>query len=270
VLDGRGNVLRHVGTQNAATHSDGDDDAPKAAITNVAGFNRVAWDLTGEPPVPWYRAPGWNRGPNSGAALLPGRYAVRLTVDEREFRQSITVEPDPRTPRSAAELAAHVAYQTQLYAAFSRIDVALNALDNIQLELPARIGELEKRPGAQALRSSAQAALAAANADAATLSSHPQNGQDNDFLRDLLRERLQSLINSTTPSSPTAEQTRAANEVFGEIDTALAAHERFMSAQVAPLQTALRVANLPPLDLDARPALPPPGVRHDEYGSRDQ
>jgi photosystem II stability/assembly factor-like uncharacterized protein len=271
ILDAHGAPLRHVGKADPdATQSDDDDAAKKNDITNVAGFNRVAWDLTTEPPVPWYRAPNWNRGPTSGASLLPGTYVARLTVDGREFRQTITVASDPRAQQSTEQRNAHVAYETQLYDALSRIDVALNALDNVQLQVPRRIDALAKMPARRSLLAGARATLDAANALAATLSSHPQNGQDNDFLRDLLRERVQSLMNSTTLQSPTAEQSRATSEVLREVDAALATHERLMKDQIVPLQTALQAAKLAPLDLEARPLPPTPGARRDEHGSREE
>jgi len=266
-LDARGALVRHIGLLDAAP-ADDEDGPAKAGVTNVPGFNRVAWDLTAEPPVPWRRAPSWNRGPKHGAMLLPGTYALRLTVDGREFRQSLAIEPDPRAERSAAQLGAHAAYETKLNDTLSRIDTALNALDNIQLELPQRIQALAKMPNTGPVLTASQTSLDAANRLAATLSSHPENGQDNDFLRDLLRERVQSLLNGTTILSPTAEQTRESSALEGETDLVLADHQRFMNAQIAPLQLALKAAGLAPIDLEALPAKPVPGGRRDEHGSR--
>ncbi len=271
VLDSAGDVVRHVGTPDLARSHDGDSDSEhKNEITNVAGYNRVPWDLTGEPPVPWFRAPSWNRGPSSGASLLPGTYVVRLTVDGHEDRQKLVIASDPRAQQTATERAAHVAYDKGLLGALSRIDVALNVLDNVQLELPNRIALLTKMPAARSLLASARATLDLANTEAAALSSHPQNGQDDDFLRDVLRERVLTLMNVTSTLSPTAEQTRESAAILAEVDVALAAHERLMSERIAPLQTALANAKLVPLDLDARPAAPTPGERRDEHGSRDQ
>ena len=271
VLDSSGNVIRHVGIPDPAGARDEDPDAAhKNDVGNVAGYNRVPWDLTGEPPVPWFRAPSWNRGPSNGASLLPGTYAVRLTVDGRQDRQNVTILADPRAERTAAQRAAHVAYDAALYEALSRIDVALNVLDNVALQLPGRIDSLAKLPGAQALLADARATLEEANGEATALSSHPQNAQDDDFLRDVLRERVLSLMNVTSTLSPTAEQTRESAALLRDVDVVLAAHERLLRERIAPLQTALAAAKLTPLDLAARPAPPAPGERRDEHGSREQ
>jgi hypothetical protein len=271
VLDASGTLVRHVGiaTDGEASDGDGDGDGAKGLATNVAGFNRVAWDLSGEPPVPWRRAPNWNRGYKSGPDLLPGGYRVRLTVDGHVFEQPLVIAADPRAQQTNAQRIAHVAYETQLAHALSRIDTALNMLDNVQLQLPARIEALAKMPGAATLLSDSRASLATANAEAATLSSHPQNGQDNDFLRDLLRERVQSFLNATSTLAPTAEQTRASDELMREIDVALAEHDRFVAARIVPLQANLRAAGLAPLALDARPPKESAAER-DEHGSKDQ
>lgn len=272
IIDIRGRVVRHLGPVDAASDKDDDDDdgdaAPKNAVGNAAGFNRIAWDATGEPPTPWRRAPEWNHGPRRGPSLMPGTYAARLNVDGREFRQPIVIAPDPRARQTDSELGANVAFLGRLYDAIDRVDRALNQLDNLQLQLQQRV-ELLATSRSQTLLTSARDALAATNAEAALLSSHPLNGQDDDFSRDLLRERLLTLLDVTSTLSPTAEQTRTAGEIVRELDVALASHERFMHERIAPLQAALQAAKLAPLDLDARPAKPPSGERRDEHGSRD-
>lgn len=266
VIDARGTLVRRLnGDASGATAS---DDSTTTAATNVAGFNRVTWDLTSQPPVPWYRAPKWNRGPDSGADLMPGTYTIRLSVAGRRYRQPLEIAPDPRAHRTPSERAAHVAYVRGLVDRLSRIDVALNALDNLQLQLPSRITALEKRATATATLAQARAALAQANRDASTLSSHPENGQDNDFLRDLLRERVQSLLAIATTLSPTAEQTRESASLEGETDRALMTHEAFMRNRVHQLQAALIAAGLPSIDLAARPTKPDPSLPHDEHGDR--
>lgn len=265
VLDAHGALVRRLDSRaDDETSSNG----VGAAATNVAGFNRVIWDLTSQPPVPWYRAPKWNRGPESGADLMPATYTVRLSVDGRQYRQPLIVAPDPRAQRTVAEEAAHVAFVRGLVDRLSRIDIALNTLDNVQLQLPMRIALLEKRPTATATLAQARAALVEANRHAYTLSSHPENGQDNDFLRDLLRERVQSLLGIASTLSPTAEQTRESGVLGREIDRALGAYDAFMRDRVRPLQTALAAVGVSSIDLFARPSKADSNAPQDEHGNR--
>ncbi|GAC1310772.1 MAG: hypothetical protein NVSMB19_25100 [Vulcanimicrobiaceae bacterium] len=259
VLDANDRVVRRL----AGTHDvDGDD---VSVVSNVAGFNRATWDLTAEPPVPWTRAPKWNQGPENGADIAPGSYRLRLNVDGAQYVQPLDVRPDPRANVSAAHRAAHVAYSRALYDALSRVDAALNELDNVQGQLPALITAL---PAAGVTATRARDVLAEATRAAHNLSSYPVNGQDNDFLRDLLRERVQSLLAGASILAPTAEQRRESGVVLAEIDAELARHAAFMRDRVAPLQTALREAGIAPLDLAAKPVKPKAGEKQDEHGER--
>jgi photosystem II stability/assembly factor-like uncharacterized protein len=260
IIDIHGRVVRKfAGTAEV-------DDEEQPVVSNTAGFNRVVWDLTGDEPVPWYRAPKWNRGPDGGADLLPGVYTVRLDVDGKAYASSITIAPDPRAGRTPAERAAHVAYLAALFDAFSRIDTALNALDNLSLGLPERIAALKKSDAAAAQRATQ------VGADASTLayvlSSHPVNGQDNDFLEDHLRERLQSLLGIATTLSPTAEQERESGVVRGEVDAALAKYAAFLRDRVGPLQAEFVSAGLKPIDLTAKPPVEKKDEKADEHGAR--
>ncbi len=262
VVDAAGRIVRHL----SGTHEVDDEDEP--VVSNVAGFNRVAWDLTADPPVRWWRAPKWNRGPDNGADLLPGAYRVRLHVDGGVYEAPLEIRADPRAVQTPTQRAEHVAYLTELYGELARIDAALNELDNVELQLPDRIAALTV--AAPLVAGHARDALAEAQREAATLSSHPVNGQDNDFLRDLLRERVQSLIGIATTLSPTEPQRRESEALRGELEPELARHVDFMRERIAPLQAELSGAGLKPLDLEATPAPQKPGEHIDEHGSRSE
>ena len=106
VLDSAGNVLRKIvstpDTAKAKPAEAGNEDeedfsnrrAPKPALR--AGTNRFAWDLRSEPAA---RFPGlimWSGGTN-GPRVLPGKYSVRLTVDDNApVTQTFRVRMDPR------------------------------------------------------------------------------------------------------------------------------------------------------------------------------
>jgi len=262
ILDARGHVVRKL----AGTHDVDGDEVP--VVGNVPGFNRVAWDLTGDPPVPWYRAPKWNRGPDGGADILAGTYRVRLDVDGTTYERPLIVAPDPRAGQTQVERIRHVSYVAALVDALSRIDVALNELDNLQEQLPERIAALRASSDGAALADAATRVRDASARESALLSSHPLNGQDNDFLQDLLRERVQSLLDVAHTLSPTAEEERESGVVRREIDAALATHAAFLRKDVAPLQAALVKAGLRPVDLTAKPPETKKDDGADEHGTR--
>ncbi|MBC7897889.1 MAG: hypothetical protein H7066_20885, partial [Cytophagaceae bacterium] len=74
------------------------------------GFNRMAWDLRMDPPKVLSDMPGdtaesgdW-RGRPVGPQVLPGQYAIRLTVGSSVQEQPLTVRIDPSSPITLAEL----------------------------------------------------------------------------------------------------------------------------------------------------------------------
>ena len=257
IVDRAGRVVRRI----AGTHDQGGEEVPN--VPNLTGYNRVTWSLDRDPPTPWRRVAPWNRGPESGPPVPGGSYTVRLVRDGRRYERTIVVRPDPRAG-SAADERAGDAFALAMYAELSRLDEALNALDNLRLQLPARSAS-SKDP---ALAERARAVLAQAQRVEGTLSSQPLNDQDDDFLEDLLRERVLTFVNDLTPGAPPQAQLSEGAALRRESEAALAGYRRFVAEQVRPLDAALRAAGLAPLDLNALPAETKPDPDADEHARR--
>ncbi len=83
-LDARGNVVRNMENK----------DVPKRV-----GLNRASWDLRENGPAKWTGTFKGNEGPDEGAEVVPGAYAVRLTVAGIATTQPLTVKADPARSR---------------------------------------------------------------------------------------------------------------------------------------------------------------------------
>jgi hypothetical protein len=94
------------------------------------------------------------------------------------------------------------------------------------------------------------------------------NDQDNDFLRDLLRERVFSLLGNVGPGTPPQTQVAEATVLAKEGRATLAAYRTFLQQQVGPLNAAFKTAGLATLDLDALPPKTKPDPNADEHASR--
>lgn len=262
IIDAMGRTVRHL----AGLHES--DDTMVPVVPNQPGFNRVAWDLTAEPPVPWARAPKWNRGPDRGVPVLSGTYAVVLHRDGQLLRTSIRVNADRRVVATDRDEQRGHAFLTALYAQLSKIDDALNVLDNLRLQLPARAKSLGGAAGGAVLVPRMRALAQRTDEIEAALTSQPDNSQDNDFLQDLPRERLFTLLESASRSTPTAEEVREAAAIGHDADAALERYHTFLTAEIMPLQRELAGAG-GPLDLAERPAPDPkPGPNVDERAAR--
>ncbi len=186
-------------------------------LANDVGLQRAAWPLCEAPPTPWSSAPKWNRGERCGAFAMPGRYRAVALIDGHAYRQSFIVAPAAYSPYSRADYQAHHDLEAQIYALYDGIDRKLNALDVLRSRssanspLRSRIDALERQ-----------------------LSIDPQNDQDDDFLEDMLRERVQSFLGTLDGSygRPTAAQYAQASAIekryaalsaqFTQVDRALA------------------------------------------------
>jgi photosystem II stability/assembly factor-like uncharacterized protein len=100
--------------------------------TNTAGINRVSWNLTEMPPIPWHNTGEWNRGPDDGPAVVPGAYRVRVRLAETTLEQPVEVRADPRAPWTQADYVARYRFLRGLDDELSSIDEALNHLDELK------------------------------------------------------------------------------------------------------------------------------------------
>jgi len=237
ILDARGTVVRTFTTHE----QDGKDVAD---LSNDAGLDRFDWDLTGQPATPWTFAPEWNAG-NAGIPVPPGRYVVRLHAGNVTLQRPILVRADPRLHYPQADYEATYALQQRLLGDFSRLDAALNVLSTVAKEAPLRAAALRQRDAAL----SADAAKAGTQASAliATITSNPQNDQDDDFLEDQLRERIQGVLGSFVSfSRPTQAQRQECDALHALTEARLAAYRSFAAA-LGALDAGLRAQHLPPV-----------------------
>ncbi len=258
IVDARGTVVRRI----AGTHDAGGTDVPN--VSNLAGYNRVAWNLHEDAPVPWRRAPEWNRGPDDGPPVLAGTYTVRLLRDGRTYSRTLRVLPDPTVSPAAARSGA--AFAREMYALLGALDRRLNALDNVRLQLGERASTIRD----PALASRASDVAAEAERVESTISSQPLNDQDDDFLEDLLRERVLTFLSDIGPGTPPQAQRDEAGALLRAGAAALARSDAFVRTRVQPLNTALRAAGIAPVDLNAMPPKTKPDPSADEHARRGE
>ncbi|MBV8282649.1 MAG: hypothetical protein JO347_11400 [Candidatus Eremiobacteraeota bacterium] len=167
---------------------------------NHAGLNRTSWNLTEEPPIKWHKAKEWNQGPDDGAGIVPGTYTVRLQVAGAMQTQPVTVAADPRAPWTQADYVARYQFLHVLIDELSAIDEVLNRLD-----AKANHGGL----------SSHDRELYA------KLTSGPLNSEDDQHRPDMLRERIQILLDdpSLSKGPPTPAQLQEAADAKAQFDS---------------------------------------------------
>lgn len=109
-----------------------------------SGFNRVTWDLRTDAPkvlsdMPADSAdPGDWRSRPMGPQVLPGQFAVRLTVGGETMEQPLTVRIDPTSPVTLAEL-------RDQYEQATRLNSVIANLIDTERQLVAFKGQVDER-----------------------------------------------------------------------------------------------------------------------------
>lgn len=236
-LNGRP-IRRLAGTHDVAGEQ-------KPYLTNREGLNRLTWDLLEDGPVRWTGAAHDYRGPDGGAEAVPGTYTLRLKVDGRVYSRTVEVKPDPRAPWTQPDYQARRDFLTKLFSEYSRLDTALNSLDRMRKQA----GERSKSAGAgSSIAAQSDALIKRAFEVQASITSNPQNDEDNLLYADKARERVKNLIDQLGGSlgPPLAAHRQQVAEVDADVDAAMSVFSDFLS-QVDAYNRALADAKLSPV-----------------------
>lgn len=98
------------------------------------GLNQVVWNLRHE-PAPDIEGAYYDAGGPVAPMVLPGRYTVTLTVDGKQYSQSLTVVKAPRTQVTQAALKQQYQLMMQLDAATRQDHAAANAIIDVRAQL---------------------------------------------------------------------------------------------------------------------------------------
>jgi photosystem II stability/assembly factor-like uncharacterized protein len=133
-----------------------DEDRPAGRrgaqrLPDRPGLHRVAWDLQHDPARPIKGASIDAGSPETGPLALPGRYTVKLIVDDRTFTAPLEITPDPRVRIAAAELADQVRLALAVRDDFNRLSDAVERLRSVRKQIADRNALLKGNAAAQPL-----------------------------------------------------------------------------------------------------------------------
>ncbi|MDQ2865978.1 MAG: hypothetical protein M3R51_07100 [Candidatus Eremiobacteraeota bacterium] len=197
IYTGSGNLIRTIsGVQDNPFGS-----KPKPWIANEPGLQHFTWDFSEDGPVKWNGAGKFFRGPDEGAMVVPGTYAMRMTLGGRTFTERFVVKPDPDTHFTQAELLESYALSHEFDGKFSSLDAGLNALDDVKSQLEkARTAASAKSDAATV--SAIDAALGNRQDLQDSLTANYQNFEDSIQRPGKLREDLGAIVGSNLITPP--------------------------------------------------------------------
>lgn len=242
-----------TGRKIAAFSSDDKDLPPQRRPGTSHGLHRYVWDLKHPgptkldpalaPPRPKPLVPDIENP--SGPAVVPGRYGVELTVDDKTQSASLEVIKDPRLATTAAAYAEQFALHKALVDALSRLKQAVNRLRAMKRQL-AEVGERAGK-GQRGMRARARALIDRLSAIEGIMVD-PKRMSARDVLRHPagLNDTLLDLIAMTTTAdaAPTSQTKAVSKEIMGKIDDQIAKLETLVKRDIAPLNTQLAKARI--------------------------
>jgi photosystem II stability/assembly factor-like uncharacterized protein len=129
ISDAGGRVVRHMSSAPVAPITDTLQAIPEfwkevvRPMPTAAGTNRINWNIRYDNPPTFTHGYGQMMGAvpfetpwsPEGPLAPPGTYTLKLTVDGQSYMQTVTLKNDPRSPATAADIAAQHALLTKLY-----------------------------------------------------------------------------------------------------------------------------------------------------------
>jgi photosystem II stability/assembly factor-like uncharacterized protein len=154
ILDSAGHSVRRFSSsepQPLDEPPDPDDEKPKMQLEIKPGMNRFVWDLRYEdaPRVKDYYLFEYEAGAR-GPMALPGKYQVKLTVDDKTLTAPLELKLDPRVKASPADLEKQFTTLMQIQAELARVYAASNQIIDLRAQLQD-LGKRVKLAEAQAL-----------------------------------------------------------------------------------------------------------------------
>lgn len=234
--------------------------------TNVAGINRVHWDLRGEPTTqvrlrtsPLYAdhiVAGPNGRPAPGTSTLsilmpPGRYTVRLTAGGLTETQPLVVRKDPNSGGSEAEIAAQTRLLVAIAADLERAAEAVHRIEGMRVQLDSITRTVRDSVVTTAAWGLHQK-LIELEMNLVELRLTGQ-GQDGVRFGSKLISKLGYLANGVSSSDyrPTDQQVEVQGLLSSELQGHLAVLDDSLAREVAALNALLRQRKVPTLIIGA-------------------
>jgi len=238
-LDASGQVVRSVNgvppPAPGAAPAGGGFGGPQGAPM-VAGMNRFTWDLNSTGVVTFPGMILWG-ATQSGPAVLPGAYQVRLTADGVVQTQSFSVLKHPLRPISDADLQYQWTLASRIRDKVNEANLAVITIRRLKTEIADRIKDApaEVRSAGEQLAT----ALSAVEQDVYQVKN--QSGQDPLNFPIKTNNRLASLLRVAVSGEgrPTGNVDAIFNDLIAELKAETDRLDKTLADQLPPLNNML-------------------------------
>ena len=227
---------------------------PSRILSASAGMHRFVWDLHGETPKSLNKEFPISAIPHDtplhplGAWALPGSYTVRLTVEGKQFTQSLTVKMDPRIKTPPAELQAQASLQAGAVAGMNQSYDALTQVQSVRAQLKESLAKTKGKL-AESLEDLDKQCASLAGATASNFFGTPPSGKQPENFSTLNQHFSQILaIADSADTAPTTQANKVFNELNSDLNTLLKHWDDLKLNAIPKVSGELQKAGLPSID----------------------
>ncbi len=243
-----------------------------------AGINRVWWDLRGEPTTQvrlrtdhlyatdLHPGPqGWRPAPGAGRFSLlepPGAYTLKLTVNDQEFTQKLTILKDPHSTGSESEIGEQMKLLASLRDDIEAVSNTINQIESLRGQLTGLDRDLGQQESFKPVRNAASDLgnkLVGVEGKMLQLQTTGR-GQDDVRYAPMLLQKLNYLAGQVAQSDfpPTTQAIALAQELHQQANDSRQQFAQLIEGDVKRFNAMLRERDIPNIFVPQRETRPQP------------
>jgi photosystem II stability/assembly factor-like uncharacterized protein len=219
---------------------------PEKGLSGDRGMHRFLWDMhyasiPGLRPTYPIAAVYRNTAPEPTSPwVVPGQYSVVLSVNGKSYKQSLTVQMDPRVKTSARDLAEQFKLSKQLYDQWRAFTAATDQIKAMRTQLADR----RSRATAEALKTHIDALSQKLEALAGADNPRPDPASKLSLQSNVAKLRTLFTIIQDVDVGPTPQATNAVTEQLTDAQMLGTRWQAILSQDIPALNQELRAAGL--------------------------
>ncbi|HZR55848.1 MAG TPA: glycoside hydrolase [Terriglobales bacterium] len=271
ILDAQGKLVRSYSSMDKPAQSEEELEKqliplywlrPARSLSTQAGMHRWIWDLHYPAPTstrheyPIAAVPHDTPRAPLGPKVLPGKYTVKLTVNEHSFSAPLTVKMDPRVKVSAAALQQQFQFEMRLASMLTSSSEALMEARSV-LDQLKKLSTQAKKPTSGEIHN-LQTKIEKILEDR---ENSPEAGEQEATLT-----KVNGAVNAlygtgeSADAAPTMAQSKATEEAEHELASVMKEWEQLKNADLPALNRQLRSMSLPEISLEVVPQIDEEGM----------
>ena len=261
ILDPKGQVVRTYPPKKQPGEEAADDEGfgfrpPERGLPTEAGLNRFVWDMRYEGATRVPHSPLW-AGSTDGPEALPGKYQVRLTVNDKQYTQPLEIVPDPRLKVTQQDLEKQFDLLIKIRDRVTQAHDTVNQIRDIRAQVTALNKRLENQPQAKAVADAGkQLDKKMTEVEEVLIQTKAKSGQDVLNYPIRLNNYLVALggVVESADSPPTQVSYEVFNMLSKQLDEQLAKWKQILGTDVPAYNEVVRKLEVPAIILSGKPA----------------